>query len=177
MLQLRRILSLVLAFACGLLLHKTPDPEIVYRDVLVPGPTQLVLPLANRGVEVSPGLRWLNVEADVPIFQVDNEDRMRAIVGMQGDDPGFVMGAYTHESEAIYILGTWTFECETALHEYTHFLERSMPDQAWRIRKAFHRLCSDKFRMDSTDLVPELPEPAPAIGIVLIGPPSPNPTP
>lgn len=153
-----RIAFLSLALVCAFSLGRISKPEIV-RTVHEPGPVSYVMPQANRGAEITPGLRWLNMESAVPIFQVDNENGMRALIGYEGS--GFVFGAYTHDpSEAIYILGTWTFECETALHEYTHMLEANMPDQAWRIRQCFHRLCSDRFRMDQTDLIPVLPDPA-----------------
>ncbi len=158
-----KITTLTCAFALGYL----AKPEKV-RIQNIPGPTQLVFPTANRGVEVQTGLRWVNLEAETPIFQVDNEQLIRAVAGITPDNPGFIEGLYTPPpNEAIYVLGTWDLSAETALHEFVHMLEANMPDQAWRIRKAFHKLCSDKFRIDSMDLQPELPAPAPSVGIVV----------
>lgn len=123
------------------------------------------MPTANRGVEIQPGLRWINIEAEVPIFQVDNEITLLSILNERPEN-GFFMGAYTPQSEAIYVLGTWTMETETFGHELIHYLEHACPESAWKIRRAYHRLCSPKCRMDSMDLIPDLAEP------VLFGPPS-----
>ncbi len=154
MLRIIRLLSLAIgAFSLGYIAKPT-EFKTVFVDV--PGPVQYVTPVANRGVEVTTGMRWVNLEAEVPIFQVDNERAMQALAGT---DAGFVMGMFTPDNPAIYVLGTWTMECEVSLHEYTHMLEAAMPDQAWRIRRCFHRLCSDKFRIDTLDLMPVLEAP------------------
>ncbi len=143
-----------LAFALG---WYCMPKRIVERVVTIHTPPQMILTVANQGVEISPRLRLMNLEADVPIFMVSDEEALRQLVDYKGD--GFIQGAYCREPEAIYLLGTWSLDAETVIHEYTHMLEAEIPDQAWRIRKVFHRLCSDKFRIDSQDLEPVLPDP------------------
>ncbi len=93
----------------------------------------------------------INPHARVPIFVFLTSEDLTKAVGT--DFP--IMGVFfpTENGGAqIAIVGPWSESASTLLHEYEHYLERKLPDQAQRLRDAFHDVCSDSFPIDHADL-------------------------
>ena len=99
-------------------------------------------------VEVPPYV--INPGAKLPINVFPSVDYLTAF----GHFPYPICGLYTRGSEhpAIFIVGPWSESAAELLHEYEHFLEDSMPDQAPRLRDLFHHVTTDDFNIDAFDL-------------------------
>ncbi len=107
-------------------------------------PTPVEVPLYEEPVLINPHAR-------VPIFIFATSEDLTKAVGTDYQ----IMGVFyptDNGGAQIAIVGPWTDASSTLLHEFIHFLEYKMPDQAQRIRDAFHDICAPGFNIDHADL-------------------------
>lgn len=93
----------------------------------------------------------INPHGRVPIFVFATSEDLTKATGM--DFP--IVGIFyptDNGGAQIAIVGPWTESSSTLLHEFIHYLEYKMPDQAQRIRDAFHDICAPGFNIDHADL-------------------------
>ncbi len=139
---LRITVCVLLGTALMLCLIPPPEPA---PEVHQEGATEARGPeLPFMPFQVNPGAR-------VPIIVWPNVESMSFASGL----PFMVKGLFRLTPDGkpmIWVLGPWDANYAILTHEYQHYLEAKMPDQAQRLRDAFHDLCAPGFGIDHADL-------------------------
>lgn len=104
----------------------------------------------SRAVQINPG-------AEVHIYMSPTSLEMMKDTNWDETKRGRIIGLFNDSPPQIWIVGEWSTECGTLLHEYQHYIEHCVPDRAKELRAAFRAIDCDSLRIGNEDLLKELP--------------------
>ncbi|MFA7301941.1 MAG: hypothetical protein WC069_06545 [Candidatus Shapirobacteria bacterium] len=114
-----------------------------------------VNPVVYTVDDVAQHIRLVNPGAEVKLYFIDDAGIFCRFLDRSPYEAGMLYGMYRPmrpSGPEIIIWGKHTREVGVTLHEYTHLLERMIPDRKKEIRKVFHMLISPDYLIGYGDL-------------------------